>query len=561
MASLARTPGLPAMPLDICRIVAIDCDAALGQRLLTEFRSREYDFHWFADGREALGKLQDIQPDVIVCEIILPGLDGLALLETVRLWPGLRDVPFLVLSSVRSDAIIHAALEAGASAYLVKPCSVSQLKQTIDRLLENAPPRPHRVEPTSDAVSARALADPPSEPSEPVGVTQILTASEGAWRNAPAPDLHPAAEAEAGPAVEAETGTGTPPEAKPMKARRAPVARRRSRKPKLPAAEVQPAAEPEPTAGAGELAPADLRSWPSPGQDAAATPPAPDTPHLEPGADIVTSPSVWARPRTVAWSHIARAAAALLAISVASDSQPREALPSGVTDRIAMPGRSEAPTGQAASAPTPVAAAEVTPVLEATPAPVAVEPSPSPEASVEPTAAPPQAVRSVEPMVRGRLQWAQALYDEGRYDDARVALSEVIKLAPSNAQARQLAAQLERFAASLPGSVQTASEEDRRAVLALLWRYQAAVEQMDIAGLRAIWPNVDPQAMRERWNGDPSRQRALRLIDLDVTGDEAVAMCVSYDAAATHGEERANSARVSFHLRRANLAWVIDDVK
>ena len=207
MRSLARTSGPPAMPRDVCRIVAIDCDAALGQRLLTEFRSRECDFHWFADGREALGKLQDIQPDLIVCEIILPGLDGLALLETVRLWPGLRDVPFLVLSSVRSDAIIHAALEAGASAYLVKPCSVSQLKQTIDMLLENAPPRPYRVEPTSDAVSARALADSPSEPSEPVGAT------------------HPAAEAEAGPAVEAETGTDTPSQAKPVKARRAPISR------------------------------------------------------------------------------------------------------------------------------------------------------------------------------------------------------------------------------------------------------------------------------------------------------------------------------------------------
>ncbi len=414
---------------------------------------------------------------MIVCEIVLPGLDGLALLETVKLWLGLRDVPFLVLSTVRSDAIIHAALEAGASAYLVKPCSVSRLKQTIHKVLENAPLRRHRDEPRNEVVSARALADPPLEPSEPVGPTHS--------------------------------------EAKSVKARRAPVARRRPRKPKLPAAEVQPVAEPEPIAGLGDLAPPDLRP-----------------------------PSIWTRSRTVSWSHIA---AALLAIGMASDSQPRESLPSGVTDRMTMPERSAASTGQA--------------VPEATSVPEALEPSPAPEASVEPTPAPPKAGRSVESMVRGRLQWAQALYDEGRYDDARAALSEVTKLAPSNAQARRLAAQLERFAASLPGSAQTASEGDRRAVLALLWRYQAAVEQMDIAGLRAIWPNVDPQAMRERWNRDPFRQRALRLIDLEVTGDEAVAMCVSYDDLATHGEERANRARVAFHLRRANLSWVIDDVK
>ncbi len=43
-----------------------------------------------------------------------------------------------------------------------------------------------------------------------------------------------------------------------------------------------------------------------------------------------------------------------------------------------------------------------------------------------------------------------------------------------------------------------------------------------------------------------------------MTGDEAVATCVAYDHLATHGEAR---ARVAFHLRRANLSWVIDDVK
>jgi len=522
------------MPLDVCRVVVIDCDAALGQRLLTEFRSREYDFHWFADGREALGKLQGIRPDVIVCEIILPGLDGLALLETVRLWPGLREVPFLVLSSVRSDAIIHAALDAGASAYLVKPCSVSQLKQTIQMLLENAPPRPHRDEPRNDAVSARPLADPPSEPREPVGTTQTVIANDGPPRDALANDSDPAAEAAASPPVQGLMEA--PLEAKPVKARRAP-APRKPRKRKLPAADVPAAAEPETSPGPGDVAPAEVGS----------TPPALDTPHLELDAGIVARPSFWSRSRTVSWSHIPWVAAALLAIGVASDTQPRESLPSGDTDRMTMPARSEAPTAQAAPEPTP--------------APEAAEPSPSPLPSVEPTAASPEVVKSVEPMARGRLQWAQALYDEGRYDDARVALGEVLKLAPSNAQARRLAAQLDRFAASMPGSAQTASEEDRRAVLALLWRFQAAVEQMDIASLRAIWPNVDPQALRERWNDELSRQRALRLIDLEVTGDEAVAMCVSYDDPAPAGDERANSTRVTFQLRRANLSWVIEDVK
>jgi tetratricopeptide (TPR) repeat protein len=167
-------------------------------------------------------------------------------------------------------------------------------------------------------------------------------------------------------------------------------------------------------------------------------------------------------------------------------------------------------------------------------------------------------------MVRGRLQWAQALYDRQRYDDAKTALREVLKLAPSNAEARQLAALIDNSASGVvpaPGT-SSAPERDRQAALSLLGRYETAFEQGDITALKAVWPSVDPREMSERWQAGRPGQLALRLVDLEVTGDEAVALCVAYeDTLATNGQKVQGNSRVRFHLRRTNGSWTIDSVK
>ena len=117
------------------RIVAIDYDASIGHRLRSAFPEPDYEFHWFADSREALGRIHGIRPDLIVCDLMLPGIDGRAVLDTVKMSPTLRNVPVLVLSGVRSEAVIRATLDAGAQAYLVKPDDVAALVDTVRRLL------------------------------------------------------------------------------------------------------------------------------------------------------------------------------------------------------------------------------------------------------------------------------------------------------------------------------------------------------------------------------------------------------------------------------------------
>jgi DNA-binding response OmpR family regulator len=122
------------------RIVAIDYDSQIGERLRAAFAPPEFEFHWYAGGIEALAALQGFRPDAIICDVMLPDIDGRAVLDAVKRSPTLRDVPFVVLSGVRSEATVRATLDAGADAFLLKPFPVTQLVQTMRKVLRGAQP-------------------------------------------------------------------------------------------------------------------------------------------------------------------------------------------------------------------------------------------------------------------------------------------------------------------------------------------------------------------------------------------------------------------------------------
>ncbi|MDY3281862.1 sporulation transcription factor Spo0A [Dysosmobacter sp.] len=91
------------------------------------------------DGREALRVARETHPDLLVTDVILPGLDGLALLRQL---PQEGRPKVLVLSALYNDATVTDALNAGASYFMTKPCEMSAL---LDRMRSVAAP-PERGE-------------------------------------------------------------------------------------------------------------------------------------------------------------------------------------------------------------------------------------------------------------------------------------------------------------------------------------------------------------------------------------------------------------------------------
>jgi DNA-binding response OmpR family regulator len=85
-----------------------------------------------ADGEAALAMARDMKPDIIITEVLVPKLDGLALCRAVRQEAELKDTVVLIFSILAAQS---RAREAGADAFLMKPLAEQRLVQTVRELL------------------------------------------------------------------------------------------------------------------------------------------------------------------------------------------------------------------------------------------------------------------------------------------------------------------------------------------------------------------------------------------------------------------------------------------
>jgi CheY-like chemotaxis protein len=85
-----------------------------------------------ADGQSALERARHLRPDIVISEVLVPKLDGLALCRTIKQDPDLRDTVVLIFSIL---AVESRAREAGADAFLIKPLAEKRLVETVRELL------------------------------------------------------------------------------------------------------------------------------------------------------------------------------------------------------------------------------------------------------------------------------------------------------------------------------------------------------------------------------------------------------------------------------------------
>lgn len=85
-----------------------------------------------SDGLDALARARELQPDIIITEVLVPKLDGLALCRTIKTNPELQHIVILVFSIL---AVQSRAREAGADAFLMKPLAEKRLVETVREIL------------------------------------------------------------------------------------------------------------------------------------------------------------------------------------------------------------------------------------------------------------------------------------------------------------------------------------------------------------------------------------------------------------------------------------------
>lgn len=88
-----------------------------------------------ANGTDALVKTRSISPDLIILDLMLPGLNGFDVCESLRRDPATASVPIIILTGLCSQFGRFAGLESGANDFLHKPFDPQQLVSKVEKLL------------------------------------------------------------------------------------------------------------------------------------------------------------------------------------------------------------------------------------------------------------------------------------------------------------------------------------------------------------------------------------------------------------------------------------------
>jgi len=122
------------------RVLVVDDDSALAEMLGIVLRSDGFDPSFVSDGTGALAAFRDTKPDVVLLDLMLPGMSGLDVCRAIRAESG---TPIIMLTA-KSDTIdVVLGLESGADDYVVKPFKpkelVARIRARLRRTEEPAP--------------------------------------------------------------------------------------------------------------------------------------------------------------------------------------------------------------------------------------------------------------------------------------------------------------------------------------------------------------------------------------------------------------------------------------
>ena len=121
------------MPSNRLSILLVEDEENLHDALKLNLELEGYEITSAFDGQEALNKLEQEYFDLIIMDVMLPGLDGISVTENIRLQN--NEVPILILSAKNTSADRVTGLKKGADDYLTKPFNLEELLLRVQKLI------------------------------------------------------------------------------------------------------------------------------------------------------------------------------------------------------------------------------------------------------------------------------------------------------------------------------------------------------------------------------------------------------------------------------------------
>ncbi len=141
----ARTPDVP-------KLLLVEDEAAIAEGLSVSLEAEGFQVAWVKDGTEAMAAYERVRPDLVLLDLMLPGVSGTELCRRIR---STSDVPIIMVTARDGEVDRVVGLELGADDYVTKPFSSRELVARIRAVLRR---------------TGGASATDPEAPAEAVGV-------------------------------------------------------------------------------------------------------------------------------------------------------------------------------------------------------------------------------------------------------------------------------------------------------------------------------------------------------------------------------------------------------
>jgi DNA-binding response OmpR family regulator len=120
------------------RVLLVDDDARLVHILGLYLEVQQFEVLSAGSGEAAMRLLGAGLPDLIILDIMMPGLDGISLCRLIRSLPGGADLPIIVFTALSDTGDLEAARAAGANQVITKPFNLTGLGAAVKELLPKA---------------------------------------------------------------------------------------------------------------------------------------------------------------------------------------------------------------------------------------------------------------------------------------------------------------------------------------------------------------------------------------------------------------------------------------
>ncbi|ARP85825.1 response regulator transcription factor [Bordetella genomosp. 9] len=120
----------------MAKIMVVDDEATLANVIREALTGAGHTVYIENEGLAALTRMLEIKPDLVVSDVMMPGMGGASLLTAMRDNAYLGEVPVIVMSALPEEMVSQACSGYAYSAYIAKPFDLSEMMDTVERVLE-----------------------------------------------------------------------------------------------------------------------------------------------------------------------------------------------------------------------------------------------------------------------------------------------------------------------------------------------------------------------------------------------------------------------------------------